>query len=92
MRWPGEPVDEADRVAHAEPAVDLDHQADVAADRAGHGLDDGDGMVLLVRVELLPGGAERVELQRPVAAGRRPRGRARRSRAGVSQPPYQPLA
>src|SRR5262249_58592957 len=52
-----------------QPAVDLDHQADVVADGPADRGDDALGLVHLFAGHLLPGDAERVELHRAVAAG-----------------------
>ena len=62
-------------------------------DRLAHRRDDRlDRQCSLLRGQVFPGRAERIELQRPVARARPPRGRARRNSCGVVAPPYQPLA
>ena len=61
-------------------------------DRLAHRRDASQRRPPPARRQVLPGGAERVELHRAVAARDRRRAPARRTPAGVRAPPYQPLA
>jgi hypothetical protein len=61
-------VGEADRRGRGEATVHLDKDLDVGSDRISHGLHQLDRAHPLGTIELPQAGAERVELERPVAA------------------------